>query len=43
MTFLFYNLKRVKLHVACIAEQVVTQDRTLVKGTKVHFNNKLRY
>ena len=29
--FVFYNLKPVKLHVACIAEQNVTQDRTLDK------------
>jgi hypothetical protein len=41
--FVFYNLKPIKLHVACIAEQNVTQDRTLDKGTKDKFNNKLRY
>jgi hypothetical protein len=41
--FVFYNLKPVKLHVACITEQYVTQDRTLDKGTKDKFNNKLRY
>jgi len=39
----FYNLKPVKLHVACITEQNVTQDETLDKGTKDKFNNKLRY
>jgi len=38
-----FNLKPVKLHVACIAEQNVTQNRTLDKGTKDKFNNKLRY
>jgi hypothetical protein len=41
--FVFYNLIPVKLHVACIAEQNVIQDRTLDKGTKDKFNNKLRY
>jgi len=41
--FVFYNLKPVKLHVACIAEQNVTRDRTLDKGTKDKVNNKLRY
>jgi hypothetical protein len=41
--FVFYNLKPVKLHVACIAEQNVTQDRTKVKGTKDEFNYKLGY
>ena len=41
--FVFYNLKPVKLHVACIAEQKVTQDETLDKGTKDKFNNKLWY
>jgi len=41
--FVFYNLKPVKLHVACIAVQNVKQDRTLDKGTKDKFNNKLRY
>jgi len=40
--FVFYNLKPVKLHVACIAEQNVTRDRTLDKGTKDKVNNKLR-
>jgi hypothetical protein len=38
-----YNLKLVKFRVACITEQNVTQDRTLDKGTKDKFNNKLRY
>jgi hypothetical protein len=38
-----YNLKPVKLHMACIAEQNVTQDRKFDKGTKDKFNNKLRY
>ena len=32
-----------KLHVACAAEQNVTQDRTLEKGTTDMFNNKLWY
>lgn len=41
--FVFYNLKPVKFHVACIAEQNVTQDRTLDKRTKDKFNNKPRY
>jgi len=41
--FVFYNLKPAKLHVACIAEQNVMQDRTLDKGTKDKFSNKLRY
>jgi hypothetical protein len=41
--FVFYNLKLVKLHVACITEQNVTQHRTLDKGTKDKFNNELRY
>ena len=41
--FVFYNLKPTKQHVACIAEQNVTQDRTLDKGTKDMFNNKLGY
>ena len=41
--FVFYTLKPVKLHVASIAEQNVTQYRTLDKGTKDKFNNKLRY
>jgi len=39
----FYNLKPVYLHVACIAEQNATQDRALDKGTKDKFNNKQRY
>jgi len=38
-----YNLKPVKLHVASIEEQNVTQDRTFIKGKKDKFNNKLRY
>ena len=41
--FVFYNLKPMKLHVACIAEQNVTQDRTLDKGTKDKLKDKLRY
>ena len=41
--FVFYNLKPVYLHVACIAEQNVTQDRALDEGTKDNFSNKLRY
>jgi hypothetical protein len=41
--FEFYNSKPVNLHVACIAEQNVTQGRTLDKGTTGKFNNKLRY
>jgi len=41
--FLFYNLNAVELHVACIAEQNVTQDRAMDKGTKDKFNNKRRY
>ena len=43
--FVFYNLKPVKLHVACIAEQNVMQDRTLDKGTtnNTFNNNKQRY
>jgi hypothetical protein len=41
--FVFYNLKPVKLHVACITEQNLTQDRTFDKGTKDKFNKKLRY
>jgi len=36
----FYNLKPVELHVVCIAEQIVTQDRAMDKRTKVKFNNK---
>jgi len=39
----FYNIKPVELHVACIAEQNVTQDRAMDKGTKDKFNNKRRY
>jgi hypothetical protein len=41
--FVFYNLKPVKLNVSRIAEQNVMQGRTLYKGTKDMFNNKLRY
>jgi len=41
--FVFYNLKPAKLHVACIAEQNVTEGRTLDNGSKDKFNNKLRY
>jgi hypothetical protein len=41
--FVLYNLKRVTLHVAYIAEQNVTQDRTLHNGTKDKFNDKRRY
>jgi hypothetical protein len=41
--FVFHNLKHVKLHVACVTEENVTQDRTLDKGTKDMFNNELRY
>jgi len=41
--FVFYNLKPVKLQVACIAEQNVTQDGTLDKGTTDKFIKKLRY
>jgi len=41
--FVFYNLRPVKFHVACIAEQNVTRDGTLDKGTKDKVNNKLRY
>jgi len=41
--FVFYSLKPVKLHVAYIEEQNVTQDRTFDKGTKDKFNNKRRY
>jgi hypothetical protein len=41
--FLFYNLKPVKIHVACTAEQNVTQYITLDKGSKEKVNNKLRY
>ena len=41
--FVFCNLKPMKLHVGCIAEQNVMQDRTLDKGTKDMFNNKLGY
>jgi len=41
--FVFYNLKRVKFQVACIAEQNVTQDRTLDKGTTDKFIKNLRY
>jgi len=41
--FVFYNLKPTKHHVACIAEQNVTQDRTLDKRTKDMFNNNLGY
>ena len=40
---MFYNLKPVYLHVACIPEQNVTQDRALDKRSKDKFNNKLRY
>ena len=39
----FYNLKPVELHVACIAKQNVTQDRAMDKGIKNKFNNKRRY
>jgi hypothetical protein len=39
----FYNLKPVNIHVACIAERNVKQDRTLDNGNKAKFNNKLRY
>jgi len=39
----FYIIKPVELHVACIAEQNVTQDRAMDKGTKDKFNNKQRY
>ena len=39
----FCNLKPVKLHVACIAEQNISRNRTLDKGTKDTVNNKLRY
>jgi len=39
----FYNLKPVELHMACIAEQNVTQDRAMDKGTKDKFYNKRRY
>ena len=38
--FVFYNLKPVKLHVACIAEKNVMQNRTLDKGTRDKFNSK---
>jgi hypothetical protein len=41
--FVFYNLKPVKLHVACIAEKNVLQDRTLDIGTRDKFKNKPRY
>ena len=41
--FVFYNLKPVKFQVACIAEQNVTQGRTLDKGTTDKFIKKLRY
>ena len=41
--FVFYNLTPVKLHVACIAEENVTQDRTLDKGSTDGLNNELRY
>jgi len=34
--FVFYNLKPVKLHMTCIAEQNVTQDRPLDKGTGIN-------
>jgi hypothetical protein len=40
---MFYNLKPVKLYMGGIAEQNVTQDRTLDKGTKEKLKNKLRY
>ena len=43
MTSCFYNLKPVKIHVAYIVKQNVTQDRTVDNGTKDKFNNKLRY
>ena len=36
--FVFYNLKPVKIDVACIEEQNVTQDRTFDKRTKDKFN-----
>jgi len=39
----FYIIKPAELHVACIAEQNVTQDRAMDKGTKDKFNNKQRY
>jgi len=39
----FYNVKPAKIHVACIAEQNMTQGRTLDKGTKYKFNKKLLY
>ena len=41
--FVFYNLKPVYLHVTCIAERNVTQDRAMDRGTKDKFNNKRRY
>jgi len=41
--FVFYNLKPVKIHVACITEQNVTKVITLDKDPKDKFNNKLRY
>lgn len=41
--FVLYNLKRVTLHVAYIAEQNVTQDRTSHNGTKDKFNDKRRF
>jgi hypothetical protein len=39
----FYNLKAVKLHVAYIGEQNVTQDRTQDVGMKDKVNNKPWY
>jgi hypothetical protein len=41
--FVFCNLNPVKLHVAYIAEQNVTQDGTWDRGTKDKFNIKPRY
>jgi hypothetical protein len=41
--FMFYNLKPVKIRMACITEQNVTKVITVDKGTKDKFNNKLRY
>jgi hypothetical protein len=41
--FVFYSVNPVKFHVACIAEQNVTQDKTLDKGTKEKFTDKRRY
>jgi hypothetical protein len=41
--FVFHNPNPVKIHVACTAEQNVTQDRTMDNGNKHNFNNKPRY